>query len=128
MLKRSYDGVEDYPDDHALLRDILIKHAAWLIRKFGSGGEQLKQYLANLMMRLAFRVFRRFHDYLPEAVTKEGIIWGEITRRPKPIKLDSEIVWCLDSDGRLCSTCVRELEEDRARQETIKRWLKGEMR
>lgn len=85
----------------------------------------MKKYLANLMMRLAFRVFRRFHDYLPEEVTKEGIIWGEITR-----KYGRDHYTANDYSGfnPNCSTCVRELEEDQARQETINRWLKGETR
>lgn len=82
----------------------------------------MKRWYANLLMRWAFRVFRRYHGYLPESVTKEGIIWGEITRRPDYVP--SCIRTLQDFDPN-CSTCVRELEEDRASQEKIKRWLKG---
>jgi hypothetical protein len=80
---------------------------------------------ANILLRLAFRIFRRYHGQLPKELN--GIIWGEMTRKPEPVKLDSEIAWCAEGNGGLCSMCMRELEEDRANQETVKRWLKGEI-
>lgn len=78
----------------------------------------MKRWYVNLMLRLAFRVFRRYHAYLsPEINT---IIWGEITRKRDYDELSHDL-------DPTCSTCVRELEEDRERQEKIKRWLKGEI-
>jgi hypothetical protein len=85
----------------------------------------MKRWFANYLLRLAFRIFRRYHDQLPSEVTKEGIIWGEIRRKPKKDYFTIHHPSMFDPN---CSTCVRELEEDRARQETVKRWLKGEMR
>lgn len=77
----------------------------------------MKRRFANYLLRLAFRIFRRYHKALPKEI--DGIIWGEITRDPNYIPEHHNF----DS---ACSTCVRELEEDRARQRTIQRWLKGE--
>lgn len=74
----------------------------------------MKRWFANLMLRLAFRIFRRYHDQLPKELN--GIIWGEITRDPNYVS---------NFDPN-CSTCVREAEEDRASQLTVQRWLKGE--
>jgi hypothetical protein len=81
----------------------------------------MKQRYANILLRLAFRIFRRYHGQLPKELN--GIIWGEMTRKYKGHYMENRYS---DFDP-LCSTCVRELEEERARQETVKRWLKGEM-
>jgi hypothetical protein len=81
--------------------------------------DQMKQRYANILLRLAFRIFRRYHGQLPKELN--GIIWAEMTRKPEPIGR-----FCSEGDGGLCSMCVRELEEDRANQETVRRWLKGE--
>jgi len=78
---------------------------------------------ANILLRLAFRIFRRYHGQLPKELS--GILWAEIRR--KPIHGSAWDAGHSDFDPE-CSTCVRELEEDRANQETVKRWLKGEMR
>jgi len=81
----------------------------------------MKRWFANLMLRWAFRIFRRYHDQLPKELN--GIIWGEMTR-----KYGRDHYTANEHSGfdPLCSTCVRELEEERARQETVRRWLKGE--
>lgn len=86
----------------------------------------MKRWFANLLLRLAFRIFRRYHDQLPKELN--GIIWGEIRRRDKPAK-DNSRLFCWEGKGAdaLCSTCVREAEEDRERQEIVRRWLKGEI-
>jgi len=80
----------------------------------------MKRYFANLILRLAFRIFQRYHEQLPKELN--GIIWGEMTRRSEPPKDYSEM-WCIEREGekRLCSMCLSELEEDRANQETVKR-------
>jgi len=81
---------------------------------------------ANILLRLAFRIFRRYHGQLPKEVN--GIIWGEMTRKAEPTK-DYLAFYHPDSGyDPACSQCVSEFEEDRANQETVKRWLKGEMR
>lgn len=79
----------------------------------------MKRWFANLLLRLAFRIFRRYHKALPKEVNE--IIWGEITRDPKK-------VFTGHGSGGFnpdCSTCVREAEEDRDRQTTMQRWLSG---
>ena len=78
---------------------------------------------ANILLRLAFRIFRRYHGQLPKEVN--GIIWGEMTRKHGRDHYTANEYSGFDPE---CSTCVRELEEDRTNQETVKRWLKGEMR
>jgi hypothetical protein len=90
---------------------------------FNDGVLLMKKYFANLMMRLAFRVFRRYHNYLSSEIN--SIIWGEITRKHGRDHYTANDYSGFDAN---CSTCVRELEEERARQETIQKWLKGEMR
>ncbi len=80
----------------------------------------MKRWFANYLLRWAFRVFRRYHDQLPAELN--GIIWGEMTR---PYARDHTEAW--PSFDPCCSTCVRELEEERARQQAVRRWLKGEI-
>lgn len=75
----------------------------------------LKRWFANLLLRLAFRIFRRYHEQLPKEI--RPIIWGEIGRDPDYISKPCE-------PG--CSMCVREAEEDWERQQTFQRWLKGD--
>lgn len=82
----------------------------------------MKRWYANLLMRWAFRVFRRYHDLLPSEVTRDGLIWSEIRRK---YRRDHYTANSYSGFDPTCSTCVRELEEDRARQQTIQRWLKG---
>ncbi len=82
----------------------------------------MKRWLANYLLRWAFRVFRRYHEQLPSELN--GIIWGEITRKPEKDYFTIHHPSMFDPN---CSTCVRELEEDRATQETVRRWLKGEI-
>jgi hypothetical protein len=77
---------------------------------------------ANILLRLAFKIFRRYHGQLPKELN--GIIWAEIRRDPNYVP---SCVGTLQEFDPECSTCVRELEEDRANQETVKRWLKGEI-
>lgn len=85
----------------------------------------MKRRFTNYLLRLAFRIFRRYHEQLPKELN--GVIWGEMTRKPKPVKLDSELLFCAEGNGGLCSMCLAEIEEDRANQETVRRWLKGEI-
>lgn len=81
----------------------------------------MKRWFANLLMRWAFRVFRCYHEQLPTELNE--IIWGEMTR-----KVSRDHYTANDYSGfdPTCSTCVRELEEDRASQEIVRRWLKGD--
>jgi hypothetical protein len=82
----------------------------------------MKRWFANLLLRLAFLIFRRYHEQLPKELNE--IIWGEITRK----NLNPQLAHVADIGfDPNCSTCQSELEEDRARQQTIKRWLKGEI-
>lgn len=78
----------------------------------------MKRWYANYLLRLAFRIFRRYHNQLPKELS--GIIWGEIRRKPDYDELSHDL-------DPTCSTCMRELEEDRERQEIVRRWLKGEI-
>lgn len=80
----------------------------------------MKRRYANILLRLAFRIFRRYHGQLPKELN--GIIWGEMTR---PYARNHAEAW--SGFDPLCSTCVREMEEEKANQETVKRWLKGEI-
>jgi hypothetical protein len=84
----------------------------------------MKRWFANCLLRLAFRIFRRYHGQLPKELN--GIIWGEMTRKEKPAKDDSGR-FCSEGNGGLCSMCLRELEEDREQYAKVERWLKGEI-
>jgi len=80
------------------------------------GKIKMKQRCANILLRLAFRIFRRYHKMLSKEIKE--IIWGEISRNP-----DYVPGLCEPN----CSMCVREAEEDRERQRLFQRWLKGEL-
>jgi hypothetical protein len=78
---------------------------------------------ANILLRLAFRIFRRYYGQLPKELN--GIIWGEMTRKYRRERYTANNYSDFDPN---CSTCVRELEKDRASRATVERWLKGEIR
>lgn len=80
----------------------------------------MKRYYANILLRLAFRIFRRYHEQLPKELNQ--VIWGEITRKHGRDHYTANEYSGFDPH---CSTCVRELEEARERQEMVGRWLKG---
>ena len=80
----------------------------------------MKRWYANLMLRLAFRAFRRYHKYLSKEINE--IIWGEITRKHGRDHYTANGYSGFDPE---CSTCVRELEEDRERQARMQKWLSG---
>lgn len=84
----------------------------------------MKRWFANYLLRLAFRIFRRYHDQLPKDLNE--IIWGEMTRKPEPMKDYLAFYHPGSGYDPACSQCVREWQEDRANQETVTRWLKGE--
>ena len=75
----------------------------------------MKRWYANLMLRRAFRVFRKYHDLLPKELN--GIIWGEMTRKPG----QTDYTPCEPG----CSMCATEAEEDRERQAQMQKWLSG---
>lgn len=81
----------------------------------------MKRWYANFLLRWAFQVFRRYHDQLPKELN--GIIWGEMTRKYKQDHHATSGYF-----DPLCSTCVRESEEERERQEMVRRQLKGDVK